>query len=83
QIKWKQKRVVDTLERIGGITLEKINPILGSEQTFYYRNKLEYTFSNNRWLPDEIIKQGIFIVEPGAGFHIEGMFDRVLDIRTC
>ncbi|HOK97543.1 MAG TPA: 23S rRNA (uracil(1939)-C(5))-methyltransferase RlmD [Bacteroidales bacterium] len=83
QLKWKQKQVVDTLERIGGITLEKINPILGSEQTFYYRNKLEYTFSNNRWLPDEIIKQGIFIVEPGAGFHIEGMFDRVLDIRTC
>ncbi|MGC8823639.1 MAG: 23S rRNA (uracil(1939)-C(5))-methyltransferase RlmD [Bacteroidales bacterium] len=83
QLKWKQKQVIDTLERIGGISIEKINPILGSEQTFYYRNKLEYTFSNNRWLPEEIIKQGIFIVEPGAGFHIEGMFDRVLDIHTC
>jgi 23S rRNA (uracil1939-C5)-methyltransferase len=83
QLKWKQKQVVDTLERIGGVTAEKINPILGSEQTYYYRNKLEYTFSNNRWLPDEIIKQGIFIVEPGAGFHIEGMFDRVLDLQTC
>lgn len=83
QLKWKQKQVIDTLERIGGINIEKINPILGSEQTFYYRNKLEYTFSNNRWLPDEMIKQGIFVVEPGAGFHIEGMFDRVLDIHTC
>jgi len=83
QLKWKQKQVVDTLERIGGVTAEKINPILGSEQTYYFRNKLEYTFSNNRWLPDKIIKQGIFIVEPGAGFHIEGMFDRVLDLQTC
>jgi len=83
QLKWKQKQVVDTMERIGGVTAEKINPILGSEQTYYFRNKLEYTFSNNRWLPDKIIKQGIFIVEPGAGFHIEGMFDRVLDLQTC
>jgi 23S rRNA (uracil1939-C5)-methyltransferase len=83
QIKWKQKQVTDTIERIGGIEPEKINSILPSEDIYYYRNKLEYTFSNNRWLPKELIESDNFVKLPGAGFHIEGMFDKVLDIDYC
>jgi 23S rRNA (uracil1939-C5)-methyltransferase len=83
QLKWKQKQVIDNLTRIGHIEIEKINPILASENTRFYRNKLEYTFSDNRWLPKELLDSENFIREPGAGFHIPGMFDKVLDINYC
>ena len=83
QLRWKQKQVTDNLQRIGGVEIEKVFDILPSENTRFYRNKLEYTFSNNRWLPVEMIKQPDFIREPGAGFHIQGMFDKVLDLDYC
>ncbi len=66
QLKYKHKQVIDNLTRIGKIEMEEILPILGSERTTFYRNKLEFTFSNN-----------------GVGFHIPGMFDKVLDIHKC
>lgn len=83
QLKWKQKQVEDSLQRIGHVEIGKTNPILPSENTRFYRNKLEYTFSENRWLPKEMLDGENFVREPGAGFHIPGMFDKVLDINYC
>ncbi len=83
QLQYKQKQVIDTLERIGHIEIHAINPIIPSDDVYYYRNKLEFTFSNNRWLPKELIQGDAFIQEPGVGFHIEGLFDKVLDLNLC
>jgi 23S rRNA (uracil1939-C5)-methyltransferase len=83
QLKWKQKQVIDSFQRIGKVEIEKTNQILPSENTRFYRNKLEYTFSDNRWLPKEMITGEEFVKEPGLGFHIPGMFDKVLDIEYC
>ena len=83
QLKWKQKQVVDNLQRIAKVNIGKINDILPSENTLFYRNKLEYTFSDNRWLDKEQLTGETFIKEPGLGFHIPSMFDRVLDINYC
>ncbi|MDR2057696.1 MAG: 23S rRNA (uracil(1939)-C(5))-methyltransferase RlmD [Dysgonamonadaceae bacterium] len=84
QIRYKQQQVVDNLTRIGKIELPEISPILGSEKTYFYRNKLEFTFSNRRWMTDEEIQSGSqFDNMDALGFHIPGMFDKVLDIRKC
>ncbi|MCC8154925.1 MAG: 23S rRNA (uracil(1939)-C(5))-methyltransferase RlmD, partial [Tannerellaceae bacterium] len=84
QLKNKHKQVIDNLTRIGKIEMEEILPILGSEKTVFYRNKLEYTFSNKRWLTEEQVKSGeSFDNMDGLGFHIPGMFDKVLDIHKC
>lgn len=84
QIKYKHKQVVDSLTRIGKIEMEKVLPILGSERTTFYRNKLEFTFSNKKWLTEEEIKsEASFKCMRGVGFHIPGMFDKVLDINKC
>lgn len=84
QLFYKQKQVQDNIQRIGKVTLPKINPIIGSKSQYEYRNKLEYTFSATRWLSEEEIISGAEITERRAlGFHIPGKFDRVLDIETC
>lgn len=84
QIRYKQKQVIDNLTRIGKIPLGEQYPIIGSEKTTFYRNKLEFTFSNKRWLTEEDIRSGrSFEQMNGAGFHIPGMFDKVLDIHKC
>ncbi|MDR1631834.1 MAG: 23S rRNA (uracil(1939)-C(5))-methyltransferase RlmD [Dysgonamonadaceae bacterium] len=84
QIRYKQQQVVDNLTRIGKIELPEINPILGSEKIRFYRNKLEFTFSNRSWLTEEEIQSGVAIGNRNVlGFHIPGMFDKVLDIRKC
>jgi 23S rRNA (uracil1939-C5)-methyltransferase len=85
QLKYKQQQVTDSLTRIGKLPMpEEILPILGSGQTQYYRNKLEFTFSNKKWLTEEQIRsQEHFEDMDGLGFHIPGMFDKVLDIDTC
>ncbi len=84
QIKYKQKQVVDNLTRIGKINMPEVTPILGSEKTIFYRNKLEYTFSNKRWLTLEEIEQGVTYEQMNAvGFHIPGAFDKVLAIEKC
>jgi len=84
QLFYKQKQVVDSLERIGKIAIPEIRPIIGSEKQKYYRNKLEYTFSETRWLSDSEIKSKEIIIDRRAlGFHIPGKFDRVLDIEEC
>lgn len=84
QLKYKHKQVIDNLTRIGKIELGEIFPILGSEQTTFYRNKLEFTFSNKKWLTEEEVQSGAtFDCMNGVGFHIPGMFDKVLDIHKC
>jgi 23S rRNA (uracil1939-C5)-methyltransferase len=84
QLYYKQKQVVDNFTRIGKIEEPKILPILPSENTTYYRNKLEYTFSNHRWLTGDDLN-----IEPSRrdqnalGFHIPLLFDKILDIDHC
>jgi len=85
QLFYKQKQVEDNFQRIGKFTMPDIMPIIASARTQYYRNKLEYTFSNKRWLMDgDMAQEDPFQRNMNAlGFHIPQMFDRVLDINTC
>lgn len=84
QLKYKHQQVVDNLTRIGKIQMKEILPILGSSHTTFYRNKLEFTFSNKKWLTEEQIQSGeSFDPMSGVGFHIPGTFDKVLDINKC
>lgn len=84
QLKYKQKQVFDNLTRIGKVELPEFRPILGSEKTCFYRNKLEFTFSNKRWLTEEEVKQDVKYDQMNAvGFHIPGAFDKVLAIDKC
>ena len=84
QIAYKQQQVFDNLSRIGKIDLPEISAIKGSEKTRFYRNKLEFTFSNKSWLTQEELQSTqTFDSRNALGFHIPGMFDKVLDIKTC
>ncbi len=83
QLKFKQDHVEENLSKISGMDLPKIKPIIGSADTQYYRNKLEYTFSNKRWLTKEEIGSEKDLNRNGLGFHIPRMFDKVLDIKNC
>ena len=84
QLRYKQQQVVDNLTRIGKIELPAISPILGSAKTEFYRNKLEYTFSNKRWRTfEEMAEEKQFDTMNAVGFHIPGQFDKVLDINKC
>ena len=84
QLKYKQQQVVDNLQRIGKVALPAIAPILPSEQTSFYRNKLEYTFSNKKWLTREQINSfGEDVDRTALGFHMPGRFDKVLDMEEC
>lgn len=84
QLKYKQKQVFDNPTRIGKVELPEFRPILGSEKTRFYRNKLEFTFSNKRWLTEEEVKQDVKYDQMNAvGFHIPGAFDKVLAIDKC
>lgn len=83
QLKFKHQQVIDNLTRIGKIELPEIYPILGSKNTEFYRNKLEFTFSNKKWLTTEEMNSSQEHNMNGVGFHIPGMFDKVLDINKC
>ncbi len=84
QLEFKQQQVIDNLKRIGHFELPEISPIMGSDLQYYYRNKLEFTFSNKRWLRKEEIGSEINIKQRNAlGFHIPGLFDKILDIDKC
>jgi 23S rRNA (uracil1939-C5)-methyltransferase len=84
QLKYKEKQVRDNLIRIGKIDLPEIKPIIGSSEIFMYRNKLEYTFSDRRWhTKEEMVSGDKFEREDALGFHIPGLFDKVLDIEEC
>lgn len=84
QLFYKQKQVEDNLIRIGKISLPEISPIKGSSKIQFYRNKLEFTFSNKSWLTqEELNSEQTFDCRNALGFHIPGMFDKVLDIKKC
>ncbi|MBO7408795.1 MAG: 23S rRNA (uracil(1939)-C(5))-methyltransferase RlmD [Paludibacteraceae bacterium] len=82
QLRWKQQQVEDNLTRIGHLHLPEISPILGSAETYHYRNKLEFTFADHQWLTTEEMKAGVPFT-PGLGFHIPNCFDKVLQIDEC
>ena len=84
QLFYKQKQVADQLRRIGHLQLPEIMPIIGSKKNTFYRNKLEFSFSNMRWLSTEEIREGKEITQSNAlGFHIPGLFDKIIDIGKC
>ena len=83
QLNFKIQQVTDSLERIAKVALPEIKPILGSKETTYYRNKLEFTFSNNRWLTREQIDSGEEFDNNALGFHIPKRFDKIVHIDHC
>ena len=84
QLKYKQKEVTNNLQRIGQIKVEEILPIVACEKHYFYRNKMEFSFSSNRWLtPEEIVAKEPVLDRNACGFHIAGMWDKILDIVTC
>ena len=84
QLQFKQKQVEDNLQRIGKVELPEMMPILGADETKFYRNKIEYTFSNKRFLLAEELKdESVSSLQNVAGFHAKGIFDKVIDIKTC
>lgn len=82
QLEAKQRQVYDQLVRIGHLDVPEIQDIIGSDKTQYYRNKLEFTFSNRKWLTAEEMQEAGEDV-PGLGFHVGKFFDKVLDIEHC
>ena len=84
QLFYKQKEVENNLIRIGHLELPEITPILGSKKQYFYRNKMEFSFSDSRWLSLEEINSDAEIEDRNAlGFHIPGMWDKILDIKKC
>ncbi len=84
QLQYKQKQVYETLRRIGKVDMPEMEPICGAEKTRFYRNKLEYTFSNKRYLlASELNDENISSQQDVLGYHVKGFFDKVVDIDTC
>ncbi len=84
QLQYKHRQVEETLKRIGKVLLPPFQPILGAGETKYYRNKIEYTFGNKRFiLKEELADENISSEQDVAGFHARGLFDKVVDIETC
>jgi len=84
QLEYKHRQVEETLKRIGKVALPPFQPILGAAETKYYRNKIEYTFGNKRFLlKEELADESINGEQNVAGFHAKGLFDKVVDIETC
>ena len=83
QLIYKQKEVLENLKRIGKIELPDLKPILALENPYWYRNKMEFSFSNQRWLTKEEVDSGIEINRNALGFHKPGMWDKIVDVNTC
>jgi 23S rRNA (uracil1939-C5)-methyltransferase len=84
QLFYKEKEVIQNLKRIGHLELPEVTPILGCEDIYYYRNKMEFSFAAKRWLTwDEIKSEEAIDAYPACGFHISGMWDKILDIEEC
>ncbi len=84
QLETKQNLVTQAIQRIGKVEVKEFLPIVASEKIFYYRNKLEYSFANSKWLTREQIASDTEIVDKNAvGFHVAGFFDKILDITQC
>lgn len=86
QLKYKQQQVIDNLERLGGLTLPSVKPIIGSAKTRFYRNKLDFTFTAQRWLTRSELDastSGGREELPGLGYHIPRKYDKVFDVQEC
>jgi 23S rRNA (uracil1939-C5)-methyltransferase len=83
QLKYKQKEVSENLARIGRVDIPAVEPALSSAMPKYYRNKLEFTFSTQRWLSRGEIDSGLPVDRDALGFHMPEKFDKILDIRNC
>ncbi|WP_341215020.1 23S rRNA (uracil(1939)-C(5))-methyltransferase RlmD [uncultured Wocania sp.] len=84
QLFYKQKEVTNNLTRIGHIELPEVTPILGATNQYFYRNKMEFSFSDSRWLTVEEVQSDVDLGDRNAlGFHIPGMWDKILDIKKC
>ncbi|MFT5437954.1 MAG: 23S rRNA (uracil1939-C5)-methyltransferase [Ulvibacter sp.] len=84
QLFYKQKEVENNLRRIGKVDLPEISPILGAAEQYFYRNKMEFSFSDNKWLTLDQIQSDVVIADRNAlGFHIPGMWDKILDLEKC
>lgn len=84
QLRAKQQHVMDVFERIGGFKKVEVSPIIGSEDVYFYRNKMEFSFSRQRWLtPEEMLRKELFAGEFGLGLHVQGRFDKVVNIDEC
>ncbi len=84
QLEYKQDEVLNNLIRVGKVDLPEVTPILGSKEIYFYRNKMEFSFSDSRWLtPEEINSGQDFDNKNALGFHIPGMWDKILDIKKC
>ncbi len=80
----KEKEVRNNLKRLGKIDVDQYIPILGSKEIYNYRNKMEFSFSSHRWLSYEEINSDVELKDRNAlGFHIPGMWDKILDIKKC
>src|SRR6478609_531531 len=85
QTQYKQQQVIDNLERIGGLELPEIKTIVGSQKIKHYRNKLDYTFTSNRWLTKDELTKALEekTYEVGLGYHIPKMYDKIFDVKNC
>lgn len=83
QLGYKQQQVIDNLERLGGLTLPPLLPIVASDKTTHYRNKLEYSFTSHRWLTTEELNLGIDYQRDGLGYHLPRSFDKIFDVKNC
>ncbi|WP_026235762.1 23S rRNA (uracil(1939)-C(5))-methyltransferase RlmD [Echinicola pacifica] len=83
QMSYKRQQVIDQFQRIGKLPVPEVQPIIGSANTQYYRNKLDFTFSNNRWLTREEIDSGKEFERNALGFHIPKRFDKIVDVEHC
>ncbi len=85
QLEYKGQQVTDHITRLGGLSETIVHPAVGSESEFYYRNKMEYSFANRRWLTQEEINKDEFVDDSGfaAGMHAPGRFDKILNLNEC
>jgi 23S rRNA (uracil1939-C5)-methyltransferase len=83
QLFYKQKQVIDAFRRIGKLEIPEIDPIILSSEQYFYRNKLEFTFSNRKWLMQDELETGQAANTNGLGMHLPGMFDRIVDLNNC
>ncbi len=83
QVKFKQENIINNLKKIGKISVEKFSKIIPAKNNIYYRNKMEYSFTNNRWLNKDEILSKIKLNKNGVGLHVEKMWDKILDINKC
>lgn len=83
QLGYKQQQVIDNLERLGGLTLPPLLPIVASERTTHYRNKLEYSFTSHRWLTKEEMSTDEDFQRDGLGYHLPKSFDKIFDVKNC